>query len=274
MDPSALDMAIQHALAGLYPPFEATAPTVLGQVFRLLDSDFRGDGLSFLLDFLIPAKRLCEQVREAACALYTHCLFLHEGWPLCLRDEVVVHLAPLNPLLLRQGDFYLQVESQEEQSVHMTLKYLSSDLRKVDNKSIPETSYSLIFTPEWLEAINSDFEGRPLHNCLVASENGITSVPWTRITSPEFIDDKPPVVNVPSSDGDSCPLEALHLGSFQEPYQASSLGSEGSAAQGWAKEKGTVPPPSPCPGSSRGGAGAGAYAPSSEDGSPKSDFRK
>lgn len=66
-DPPSLDTAIQHALAGLYPPFEATAPTVLGQVFHLLDSDFRGDGLSFLLDFLIPAKRLCEQVREAAC---------------------------------------------------------------------------------------------------------------------------------------------------------------------------------------------------------------
>lgn len=66
-DPPSLDTAIQHALAGLYPPFEATAPTILGQVFRLLDSDFRGDGLSFLLDFLIPAKRLCEQVREAAC---------------------------------------------------------------------------------------------------------------------------------------------------------------------------------------------------------------
>ncbi|XP_052580639.1 uncharacterized protein KIAA1755 homolog isoform X1 [Peromyscus californicus insignis] len=239
-DSSALDMAIQHALAGLYPPFEATAPTVLGQVFRLLDSDFRGDGLSFLLDFLIPAKRLCEQVREAACALYTHCLFLHEGWPLCLRDEVVVHLAPLNPLLLRQGDFYLQVESWEEQSVHMTLKCLSSDLRKVDKKPIPETSYSLIFTPEWLEAINSDFEGSPLHNCLVASENGITPVPWTRITSPEFIDDRPPVVNIPSSDGDTCPLEVLHLSSPQEPSQASSLGSVGSVAQSWAKDKGKL----------------------------------
>lgn len=232
MDPSALDMAIQHALAGLYPPFEATAPTVLGQVFRLLDSDFRGDGLSFLLDFLIPAKRLCEQVREAACALYTHCLFLHEGWPLCLRDEVVVHLAPLNPLLLRQGDFYLQVESWEEQSVHMTLKCLSSDLRRVDKKTIPESSYPLIFTPEWLEAINSDFEGRPLHNCLVASENGITSVPWTRITSPEFVDDRPSVVTIPSSDGDSRQLGELHLSSPQEPCQASS--------QSWAKDKGKL----------------------------------
>lgn len=83
-DPSALDMAIQHALAGLYPPFEATAPTVLGQVFRLLDSDFRGDGLSFLLDFLIPAKRLCEQVREAACvsreAVIASSLRRPEGW--------------------------------------------------------------------------------------------------------------------------------------------------------------------------------------------------
>ncbi|KAL1787107.1 hypothetical protein HispidOSU_030782 [Sigmodon hispidus] len=240
MDPSALDMAIQHALAGLYPPFEVTAPTVLGQVFRLLDSDFQGDGLNFLLDFLIPAKRLCEQVREAACALYTHRLFLHEGWPLCLRDKVVVHLAPLNPLLLRQGDFYLQVESWEEQSVHMTLKCLSSDLRKVDKKPIPETSYSLIFTPEWLEAINNDGEGCPLHNCLVATENGITSVPWTRITSPEFIDDRPLVVNVPSSDGDTCPLDVLHLHSPQEPCQVSSLGSSGSVAQSRAKDKGKL----------------------------------
>lgn len=66
-DPPSLDAAIQHALAGLYPPFEATASTILGQVFRLLDSDFQGDGLNFLLDFLIPAKRLCEQVREVAC---------------------------------------------------------------------------------------------------------------------------------------------------------------------------------------------------------------
>ncbi|XP_008824831.1 uncharacterized protein KIAA1755 homolog, partial [Nannospalax galili] len=173
-------------------------------------------------------------------APYAHCLFLHEGWPLCLRDEVVVHLAPLSPLLLRQGDFYLQVEPRKEQSVCMTLKCLSSDLRKVDKKSIPESSYSVLFTPEWLEAINSNFKGCPLHNCLVASENGIITVPWTRIINPEFVDDRPPAVNVPLAAEESCPLEAPHLSSPQEPYQASSPDSMGSVSWSWDKGKGRV----------------------------------
>lgn len=238
MDPPSLDTAIQHALAGLYPPFEATAPTILGQVFRLLDSDFQGDGLSFLLDFLIPAKRLCEQVREAACAPYSHCLFLHEGWPLCLRDEVVVHLAPLNPLLLRQGDFYLQVEPQEEQSVCIMVKCLSLDLRTVDAKPVPASSYPTLFTQTWLEAINSDFDGSPLHNCLVASEDGIAPVPWTKIASPEFVDDRPQAVNVLSRAWGSLELEALDLSSPPEPHQPRPSGSQGLLARSLAKGKG------------------------------------
>ncbi|XP_006874799.1 PREDICTED: uncharacterized protein KIAA1755 homolog [Chrysochloris asiatica] len=225
-DPPSLDTAIQHALAGLYPPFEATAPTILGQVFRLLESNFQGDGLNFLLDFLIPAKRLCEQVREAACAPYSHCLFLHEGWPLCLRNEVVVHLAPLNPLLLRQGDFYLQVEPQEEQSVCIMIKCLSLDLRTVDKKPIPESSYPILFTQEWLEAVNSDFEGSPLHSCMVASENGISLLPWTKITSPEFVDDRFQAVKVLSPVFKSLQLEKLDLNNPQEPHQARALGSQ------------------------------------------------
>ncbi|VCW97543.1 unnamed protein product, partial [Gulo gulo] len=238
MDPPSLDAAIQHALAGLYPPFEATAPTILGQVFRLLDSDFQGDGLSFLLDFLIPAKRLCEQVREAACAPYSHCLFLHEGWPLCLGGEVVVHLAPLNPLLLRQGDFYLQVEPQEEQSVCIMIKCLSLDLRTVVTKPVPVLSYPILFTQTGLEAINSDFEGSPLHNCLVASEDGIVSVPWTKITSPEFVDDRPQVVNVLSLAWGSLQLEALDLSRPPELPQPKSPGSQALLARSLAKGKG------------------------------------
>ncbi|XP_077635011.1 uncharacterized protein KIAA1755 homolog [Crocuta crocuta] len=237
-DPPSLDTAIQHALAGLYPPFEATAPTILGQVFRLLDSDFQGDGLSFLLDFLIPAKRLCEQVREAACAPYSRRVFLHEGWPLCLRDEVVVHLAPLNPLLLRQGDFYLQVEPQEEQSVCITIKCLSLDLRTVDTKPVPASSYPVLFTQTWLEAINSDFEGGPLHNCLVASEDGVAPVPWAKIASPEFVDDRPQAVNVLSPAWGSLELEALDLSSRTELHQPRPAGSQVLLARNLAKGKG------------------------------------
>ncbi|XP_042550588.1 uncharacterized protein KIAA1755 homolog [Dipodomys spectabilis] len=236
-EPPALDTAIQQALAGLYPPFEATAPTVLGQVFRLLDSDFRGDGLSFLLDFLIPAKRLCEQVREAACDSYVHRVFLHEGWPLCLRDEVVVHLAPLNPLLLRQGDFYFQVESWEEQSARMMIKYLSLDLRTVDKRPIMESSYPFLFTQQWLETINSSFQGSPLHNCLVASENGIVPVPWSKITSPIFVDDRCQTVKVPSPAEDTLQLEASHASNPPELQSTSSPGSQLFRAQSLSKGK-------------------------------------
>ncbi|KAM4842705.1 uncharacterized protein KIAA1755 homolog [Thomomys bottae] len=230
-DPPSLDTAIQHALAGLYPPFEATAPTVLGQVFRLLDSDFRGDGLSFLLDFLIPAKRLCEQVREAACDPYAQRVFLHEGWPLCVRDEVVVHLAPLNPLLLRQGDFYLQVESWQEQSARMAVKYLSLDLRTVDTKPVTESSYPRLFTQQWLETLNNSFQGRPLHNCLVASENGIVPVPWSKIINPIFVGDRCHALKAPSSAEDTLQFEASHSSNPPELHQTSNLGSQQFLAQ-------------------------------------------
>ncbi|KAJ6655538.1 hypothetical protein lerEdw1_005009 [Lerista edwardsae] len=193
-DPQSLDAAVQNTLSGLYPPFDATAPTVLSQLFRVLEADYRGDGLCCLLDFLIPAKRLLEHVRQAACAPYFSCVFLHEGWPLCLREKVVVHLGPLNPLLVRPGDFYLQVEPCGEQSACLVVKCLSTDLATVEKIPVPEASCSLLFTQEWLEETNRDLDRPTLHTCLVATGNGIVPVPWSRIATPEF-------VNVPQADG-------------------------------------------------------------------------
>ncbi|XP_030359387.1 uncharacterized protein KIAA1755 homolog isoform X3 [Strigops habroptila] len=188
MDAGSLDAAVQGALQALYPPFDATAPTVLGQVFRLLETSYQGDGLCCLLQFLIPAKRLFEHVRQAACAPYFNCIFLHEGWPLCLHEKVVVHLAPLNPLLLRPGDFYLQAEPCEEHSARITVKHLSQDLCTVEETPVPEAAYTLLFTNEWLEEINSARAGAPLQTCLVATENGVAPLLWSRIATPEFID--------------------------------------------------------------------------------------
>uniref|UniRef100_A0A674IWB5 KIAA1755 n=1 Tax=Terrapene triunguis TaxID=2587831 RepID=A0A674IWB5_9SAUR len=213
-DPRSLDAAVQNALLALYPPFEVTAPTVLSQLFRLLDSDYHGDGLCCLLDFLIPAKRLFEHVRQAACAPYFNCIFLHEGWPLCLHEKVVIHLAPLNPLLLRPGDFYLQAEPYGEQSACITVKCLSRDLRTVEERTVPESSYTLLFTNEWLEEINRDLERAPLHTCLVATEKGIAPVPWSKIATPEFIS-KPKAAPSPTQVRVSLPAHALDLGSSE-----------------------------------------------------------
>ncbi|XP_067410635.1 uncharacterized protein KIAA1755 homolog [Emydura macquarii macquarii] len=212
VDPQSLDAAVQNALRALYPPFEVTASTVLGQLFRLLENDYHSDGLCCLLDFLIPAKRLFEHVRQVACAPYFNCIFLHEGWPLCLHEKVVIHLAPLNPLLLRPGDFYLQAESSGEQSACITVKCLSQDLRTVEERPVPESSYPVLFTNEWLEEINRNLGRAPLHTCLVATEKGIAPVPWKKIATPEFIN-KPKAAPSSTHVGASLPARALALGS-------------------------------------------------------------
>uniref|UniRef100_A0A7M4EKT7 KIAA1755 n=1 Tax=Crocodylus porosus TaxID=8502 RepID=A0A7M4EKT7_CROPO len=224
------------------PPFSATAPTVLGQVFRLLEADYHGDGLCCLLDFLIPAKRLFEHVRQAACAPYCNCLFLHEGWPLCLHEKVVIHLAPLNLLLLRPGDFYLQAEPCQDQAAGIVLKCLSRDLRAVEEIPVPQPSYSLLFTNEWLEEVNRGLDRAPLRTCLVATENGVMPMPWSKIATPEFIE-KPKVA--PSlAQAAAAPLTAARdRGSLECPGAAAApVPGSGGHAAGTVRERKAVPP--------------------------------
>ncbi|KAI2663200.1 Pleckstrin homology domain-containing family G member 4B [Labeo rohita] len=206
-NPSSLDWSIQSALSSLFPPFEATAPTVLSQLFRTIEERYHGDALQCLLNFLIPAKHILESVQQAACAAYSDVLFRCEGWPLCLRDRVVIQLAPINPLLLRPGDFYLQVEPFGEQSARIVLKSLlvQEDLLGQENlvlqagsrllegpaieeTPIPETSYPCIFTESWLREINDGRHGNPLCQCVLSSDRGVVKVPWKEVANPEFLD--------------------------------------------------------------------------------------
>uniref|UniRef100_UPI00398F8BAA pleckstrin homology domain-containing family G member 4B n=1 Tax=Pristiophorus japonicus TaxID=55135 RepID=UPI00398F8BAA len=187
MNSQSLDTCIQRILSALYPPFNATAPTVLSQIFRVIDTAYKGDGLCCLLDFLIPAKRILETVQQEACAGYSSLLFRHEGWPLCLHEKVVIQLSAFNIFLLRPGDFYLQILPVGRQSVRIVLKCLGRDLCSVEEKLIPEVSYTNIFTVEWLGTINSERAGTPLHTCLLATDNGVVKVLWTKIVNPEFV---------------------------------------------------------------------------------------
>uniref|UniRef100_A0A4W5NZX9 Quattro n=1 Tax=Hucho hucho TaxID=62062 RepID=A0A4W5NZX9_9TELE len=193
-----LDSSIQSALSALFPPFEATAPTVLSQLFRTIEERYRGDALHCLLDFLIPSKHLLEIVQQAACAAYSDVLFRCEGWPLCLSDRIVIQLASLNPLLLRPGDFYLQVEPFGEQAARIVLKSLLEEgCREMEETPIPETSYPCIFTLDWLREVNDGRHGTPLSRCLLSTDQGVMKVPWAQVAIPEFLD-KPKTMTTPS----------------------------------------------------------------------------
>ncbi|KAM9361869.1 LOW QUALITY PROTEIN: quattro [Symphorus nematophorus] len=223
MNPESLDASIQSALSALFPPFEATAPIVLSQLFRSIEERYHGDALQCLLDFLIPSKHLLESVQQAACAGYSDVVFRCEGWPLCLHDKTVIQLAPVNPLLLRPGDFYLQVEPFGDQAARIVLKSLLEEgCREVEETPVPETSYPCIFTEEWLQEINEGRHGTPLSRCLLCTDQGVIKLPWAKIAIPEFLDKpkimptyreappEPKQISVPSHfNSSTLPVEAI-----------------------------------------------------------------
>ncbi|MEQ2188481.1 hypothetical protein GOODEAATRI_015536, partial [Goodea atripinnis] len=125
-------------------------------------------------------------------AQYSNALFLCEGWPLCLRDQVVVQLAPINPSLLQPGDFYLQVTPFCDQSARIVvcslLKEEGLTVGVVEETPVPETSYPCIFSSGWLDELNQDRQGAPLRQCLVTTERGVVRLPWERVAVPDFVD--------------------------------------------------------------------------------------
>lgn len=109
-----------------------------------------------------------------------------------MHDQIVIHLSPVNPLLLQPGDFYLQVAPFCDQSARILvcsiLEEDGTSLEVVEETPIPETSYPCIFTREWLEEINQGRHGTPLSQCLLATEQGLVRLPWERVAVPEFVD--------------------------------------------------------------------------------------
>ncbi|XP_038949407.1 rho guanine nucleotide exchange factor 40 isoform X3 [Rattus norvegicus] len=187
MEPEPVEDCVQSTLAALYPPFEATAPTLLGQVFQVVERTYQEDALRYTLDFLVPAKHLLAKVQQEACAQYSGFLFFHEGWPLCLHEQVVVQLAALPWQLLRPGDFYLQVVPSAAQAPRLALKCLAPGGGRVQELPVPNEACAYLFTPEWLQGINKDRPTGRLSTCLLSAPSGIQRLPWAELVCPRFV---------------------------------------------------------------------------------------
>ncbi|XP_067911565.1 pleckstrin homology domain-containing family G member 4B isoform X2 [Heterodontus francisci] len=185
-DSESLDTYIQNTLSTLYPPFEATAATVLWQLFHVVEKSYRGDGLHCLIDFLVPAKRILQCIQQDTCAKYAGLIFRHEGWPLCVHEKVVVQLASLHRVPLKSGDFYIQVVPQGNRSAKLVLKCLSRNGQSVEEVLVPECVYPDVFTMEFLENVNRE-RNCSLHSCLLTSGTAVLRVHWKNVINPAFV---------------------------------------------------------------------------------------
>ncbi|XP_066572136.1 pleckstrin homology domain-containing family G member 4B [Amia ocellicauda] len=185
-DSESLDTCIQGTLSALYPPFSATAATVLWQLFSVVERLYRGDGLRCLIDFLVPAKRILQSIQQEACVKFKGLIY-HEGWPLCIHEKVVVQLAPLHKVRLKQGDFYLQIVPLGRQSAKLVIKCLSSSGQAIVEIAIQEIMYGSIFTNEFLQNVTCEKNICPLQNCLLTTGPAVYRTPWKNIVNPLFI---------------------------------------------------------------------------------------
>ncbi|XP_030250410.1 pleckstrin homology domain-containing family G member 4B isoform X4 [Sparus aurata] len=187
VDAESLDNCIQSTLSALYRPFTATAATVLWQLFSVVERQYRGDGLRCLIDFLLPAKRILQIIQQETCVRFRGLLFCHEGWPLCIHDKVVLQLAPLHKVRLKQGDFYLQIVPLGRKTAKLVIKCLSASGQAITEIPIAESMYGSVFTAEFLQNVTRDRNLHPLQNCLLTTGTAVFRTPWKNVVNPLFV---------------------------------------------------------------------------------------
>ncbi|XP_077455255.1 pleckstrin homology domain-containing family G member 4B isoform X1 [Stigmatopora argus] len=186
-DAESLDSCIQSTLSALYRPFNATASTVLWQLFGVVERQYRGDGLRCFIDFLVPAKRILQLIQQETCVRFRGLLLYNEGWPLCIHEKVILQLSPLHKVRLKQGDFYLQIVPLGHKTAKLVIKCLSGSGQAIVEIPVAESMYGSVFTAEFLQNVTVERNLHPLQNCLLTTGKSVYRTPWKNVVKPLFI---------------------------------------------------------------------------------------
>lgn len=114
-------------------------------------------------------------------------LFYHEGWPLCIHEKVILQLAPLHKVRLKQGDFYLQIVPLGRKAAKLVIKCLSAGGQAITEIPITESMYGNFFTAEFLQNVTRDRNLHPLQNCLLTTGTAVYRTPWKNVVNPLFV---------------------------------------------------------------------------------------
>lgn len=114
-------------------------------------------------------------------------LFYHEGWPLCIHEKVILQLAPLHKVRLKQGDFYLQIVPLGRKTAKLVIKCLSASGQAITEIPITESMYGSVFTAEFLQNVTRDRNLHPLQNCLLTTGTAVYRTPWKNVVNPLFV---------------------------------------------------------------------------------------
>lgn len=114
-------------------------------------------------------------------------LFCHEGWPLCINEKVVLQLAPLHKVRLKQGDFYLQIVPLGGKAAKLVIKCLSASGQAIAEIPVTECMYGSVFTADFLQNVTRERNLHPLQNCLLTTGTAVYRTPWKNVVNPLFV---------------------------------------------------------------------------------------
>uniref|UniRef100_A0A672MRV8 Uncharacterized protein n=1 Tax=Sinocyclocheilus grahami TaxID=75366 RepID=A0A672MRV8_SINGR len=135
----------------------------------------------------LSKKILCSLIHCSRLLRFKGLLLYHEGWPLCLHEKVVLQLAPLHKVRLRQGDFYLQVVPLGRKAAKLVIKCLSGSGQAIAEIPVSESMYGNVFTPEFLPNVMHERNLHPLQNCLLSTGAVVYRTPWKNVVNPLFV---------------------------------------------------------------------------------------